>query len=96
MSIKYHFRKNTGELTRVCRFFFLTTLGFKSNNDKVILRIVRNSNKQQIISLVDNRGRQPSKNKINTEVVFARTLKNAIQRYLITEENMLRMLGIYT
>ena len=32
---------------------------------------MRKSNKQQITSLVDNRGRQPSKNKINTEVVFA-------------------------
>ena len=32
----YHFKTSEGDLVKVCKRFFLTTLGFKFNNDDIV------------------------------------------------------------
>lgn len=42
-SFEYHLTDNNSTVTKVCKGFFLTTLGYKKNNDRVIFDILHNT-----------------------------------------------------
>lgn len=72
----YSLRSATGLTTRVCKHFFLTTLGFKSNNDKVIVNTMKSHVDHSPAQFSDNRGRHEPKHKVNHQ-----SIKEHIETY---------------
>lgn len=68
-SFKYFLKDSDGETQNVCKIFFLTTLGYKKNNDWAIQSFVQQDffKNGKIAPLADKRGRNASKFKISTE-----------------------------
>ncbi|KAJ8683725.1 hypothetical protein QAD02_019517 [Eretmocerus hayati] len=56
-------------MMRVCKHFFLTTLGFRHNNDKAILRVLKLSSSQAVAPLPDNRGHHPCANRFDRSLI---------------------------
>lgn len=70
---KYTMRHEDGVFHPVCKMFFLTTLGFKANNDKLIRSAFKdvgvNENNVIDVPLVDNRGRHSPWHKIDHSII---------------------------
>lgn len=68
-TFKYFLPKELGAeeaSTNVCKTFFLTTLGYNKNNDRVVRNIIT---KSDLAPPEDKRGKHEPSNKINREVV---------------------------
>lgn len=63
LSIKYRFKDVNDQEHEVCKKFFLTTLGYKPNNDRFVHYTLTNTSQGNITPPPDRRGKQPSKNK---------------------------------
>lgn len=63
LTVKYHLKDGNAKLQEVCKGFFLTTLGYKTTNDRFVHYTLNNTKKGDIGSPSDQRGKQPSKNK---------------------------------
>ena len=71
-TFKYTMRMQNGVYRPVCKKFFLSTLGFKPNNDKIIRSALRNVQINQnidVAALEDRRGKHEPKHKINHQFV---------------------------
>lgn len=55
-----------GEKQEVCKIFFLATLGYDKNNDRVVRNVVSNSN---VSPPMDRRGKHEPTNKVNRKVI---------------------------
>lgn len=71
LSIQYQLGDQRGEIVRVCKPFFLTTLGFKPKNDKALLTLLRKTENNVITPEPEKRGHKSPKNKIDLEPVVA-------------------------
>lgn len=63
LSIKYYLKDDDDTSHEVCKSFFLTTLGYKKNNDRFVHYTLTNTPKGALTPPSDKRGKQPSKNK---------------------------------
>ena len=72
-SFKYSLMDSDGQTQNVCKIFFLTTLGYKKNNDWAIQSFVQKDvfKKCEIAPPADKRGKQSSKFKISTKTIEA-------------------------
>lgn len=64
-SFRYFFKDENRDIHRVCKPFFLTTLGFKRTNDWIVHSVLKNTKKNKLVPEKDRRGCQPSANKID-------------------------------
>lgn len=67
-SVYKYFLKLDGKFVEVCRTFFLATLGYKKDNNAMLQRVLSFS-PSKIVLPADGRGKQPSANKIDPEMV---------------------------
>ncbi|XP_074026425.1 uncharacterized protein [Leptinotarsa decemlineata] len=63
-SYTYHMKNENGTIFQVCKPFFLTTLGFKPSNDKVVQNTL-NMSVNQLTFTRDMRGKKPSTKKLD-------------------------------
>lgn len=68
-SFEYYLKDENRNVHRVCKPFFLTTLGYKETNDWVVHHVLKNTQKDQLVSQKDRRGCQPSVNKIDRKSI---------------------------
>ncbi|KAG5870477.1 hypothetical protein JTB14_006397 [Gonioctena quinquepunctata] len=61
----YYLKNEEGTSAQVCKPFFLTTLGFKYNNDTVLQNALKNSQNHLLSTKRDMRGRKPSTSKLD-------------------------------
>lgn len=66
-TIKYFLNNETGEKFNVCKTYFLTTLGFKKNNDKVVRSALKHLRNDEIR---DRRGLNPNPRKIDNRLII--------------------------
>lgn len=59
----YHLIDKNSKCFEVCKLFFLTTLGFKKNNDKVVYCTLNKTPPGQIIPYIDKRTKREPHNK---------------------------------
>lgn len=64
-SFRFYFKDDNRNIHRVCKPFFLTTLGFKKSNDWVVHSVLKSTEKDKLVAEKDKRGCQPSVNKID-------------------------------
>ncbi|CAH1998862.1 unnamed protein product [Acanthoscelides obtectus] len=66
----YFLKDSSGTTRRVCKIFFLTTLGYKKTNDWIIHSVWANANsKNQLQNDLDRRGRHPPPNKLSNKII---------------------------
>lgn len=63
LSIKYYLKDDNDVPYKVCKGFFLTTLGYKKTNDRFVHYTLTNTPKGVLTPLRDKRGKQPSTRK---------------------------------
>lgn len=69
-SITYYFQDETGRRIKICKTFFLTTLGYHEKNDRFILQAISKSDNHISVSS-DMRGKYPKTRKFNKDVIEA-------------------------
>lgn len=74
-SFKYFFKGGDGTKVAVCKIFFLTTLGYKRSNDRVLHDVLSKTPAGNLHPDSDKRGKQPSANKIS-DVEFSEHLES--------------------
>lgn len=63
---KYTLRKIEGETVAVCKHFYLTTLGYKHNNDTIITKTFKDASDQSVpVLMCDNRGKFQKEHKFD-------------------------------
>lgn len=67
-SYNYMLKNENGTSHSVCKIFFLTTLGFNGNNDKVVRTALLNA-KNSVVPVADMRCTKEPHNKIDDEVI---------------------------
>lgn len=67
-SFKYMLKDEKGTLVTVCQLFFLTTLGYNKNNDKVIRSSLKNA-ENSVVPKQDTRCTRTPYNKIDNELI---------------------------
>lgn len=67
-TLKFYITDDQGNKIQVCKPFFLTTLGFKKTNDRV-LDVLRHYPNGQIEAHDDNRGKKPTKKYIYQNLI---------------------------
>lgn len=67
-TMSYSFKNVEGYRTEVCKKFFLTTLGFKKTNDKLIRSVFNEIEKNAITPKTDGRGK-PNNKKFDRELI---------------------------
>ncbi|XP_031334146.1 uncharacterized protein LOC116164147 [Photinus pyralis] len=65
----YAFKNESGRRVAVCKTFFLTTLGLKKSNDKMVRTVFGNFNETVITPKRDGRGKNPKK-KFDRDVII--------------------------
>ncbi|KAB0801639.1 hypothetical protein PPYR_03825 [Photinus pyralis] len=68
-TLQYAFKNESGRRVAVCKTFFLTTLGFKKSNDKMVRTVFGNFNETVITPKRDGRGKNPKK-KFDRDVII--------------------------
>ena len=66
--LTWHLPTGDGGMKRVCKPFFLTTLGMKDNNDEAVRNAVLKAG-SEVVPQSDRRGRHPPANKIDRQVI---------------------------
>ncbi|KAG5861482.1 hypothetical protein JTB14_024714 [Gonioctena quinquepunctata] len=66
----YYLKNEEGTSAQVCKPFFLTTLGFKYNNDTVLQNALKNSQNHLLSTKRDMRGRKPSTSKLDHKKII--------------------------
>lgn len=64
-TFKYFLKNNDGKVVHVCKVFFLTTLGYKKSNDRVLHDTLPKTPKGRLTALLHRRTGQTSSKKIN-------------------------------
>lgn len=69
-TFSYYYKTTDGVRKRVCKFFYLTTLGYKKTNDWIVQSVwSRTESRGQINNSPDKRGRKSPPNKLsNTHI----------------------------
>ena len=73
-SFRYFFNDKEGERVRVCKWFFLTTLGFSKENNSVIYDTLTSVDKDTMTGMTscstDKRGKHPNPKKIDRSIII--------------------------
>jgi len=70
-SFYYYLISLSGSRVSVCKTFFLTTLGYQYNSDKVLMNVLRKTEMGAITPKPDMRGKAPATNKIDRDLLRA-------------------------
>lgn len=70
MTYAYHLKSDDGIVHDVCKSFFLTTLGYHSKNDRLVMTVM-GSSLSAVTSPKDRRSRHDPANKLNTSPIRA-------------------------
>lgn len=70
MTFQYRLTGESGKQIDVCKKFFLTTLGYKEKNDKVVFNVLHKTKAGAIAPDQDGRGRNPPTNKIDRQTIL--------------------------
>ncbi|XP_039288678.1 uncharacterized protein LOC111055158 isoform X2 [Nilaparvata lugens] len=73
-TFNYFLKNNEGESMQVCKTFFITTLGYKKNNDTAVFNVL-NQPLDVITPKPDRRGKHSPHNKIDRSVIEKHILK---------------------
>ena len=66
----YQFTNDLGHTQKVCKTFFLTTLGYHPKNDRLIQTVIGNSSPSSLIPPIERRGRHAPANKLNMTPIY--------------------------
>lgn len=68
-TFKYFLRDEKGESKEVCKTFYLTTLGFHKNNDRLLHDVLSRTPKNSLQAISNKRGKTPNKYKIDDNII---------------------------
>lgn len=68
-TFKYFLKDEKGESKEVCKTFYLTTLGFHKNNDRLLHDVLSKTPKHALQAIENKRGKTPNKYKIDANII---------------------------
>lgn len=68
-TFKYFLKDEEGKSKEVCKIFYLTTLGFHKNNDRLLHDVLSKTPKNTLQAIANKRGKTPNKYKIDDNIV---------------------------
>ena len=69
-TFSYRLQDQRGEPRRVCKMFFLSTLGYHPKNDSLVMTMMGNASSKPLAPPQDQRGRQAAANKLDQKLLL--------------------------